>query len=107
MSLAAALGAAQGIEKGADLKRVAIVRGTLSDPKVAIVDFEAIQAGRAPNVRLEPRDIVFVPTGRFGTLAELVNVATNTFARSVGANEGGRAAVPNVEPVRPQLNLSN
>lgn len=106
MSLSSAIGSALGVIKGADLKRVAIVRGTLTEPKIAIVDFEAIQGGRAPNVRLEPRDIVYVPTGRFRTLSDLADAVANTFVRTVGANEGSRAAIPKSEPIRPQLNLT-
>ena len=107
MSLTSAMGAVQGPAPGADLRNVAIVRGSLADPKIAIVDFEAIQQGRAQNVRLEPKDIVFVPTGRFRSLTQIADIITNTFARTVGANEGGRAAIQRSEPVRPQLNLSN
>ena len=107
MSLTSAMGAVQGPAPGADLRHVAIVRGSLADPKIAIVDFEAIQQGRAPNIRLEPRDIVFVPTGRFRSLGQIADIVANTFARTVGGNEGGRAAVPRAEPIRPQLNLSN
>lgn len=107
MSLTSAMGAVQGPAPGADLRNVAIVRGSLADPKIAIVDYEAIQQGRAQNVRLEPRDIVFVPTGRFRSLTQIADIIANTFARTVGANEGGRAAIQKSEPVRPQLNLSN
>lgn len=107
MSLTSAMGAVQGPAPGADLRHVAIVRGSLVEPKIAIVDFEAIQQGRAQNIRLEPRDIVYVPVGRFHSLARIADIVANTFARTVGANEGSRAAIPKSEPVRPQLNLSN
>jgi protein involved in polysaccharide export with SLBB domain len=65
MSLAAAIATSLGPSPNADLKRVAIVRGALVNPKIAVVDFEAIQQGRAQNIRLEPRDIVYVPSSRF------------------------------------------
>ncbi len=107
MSLAAALSSAFGLTPAADAKHVAIVRGALAEPKIAIVDFDAIQRGKAPNIRLEPRDIVYVPTGTFRNLGDLANLVANTFARTVGANEGSHAAIPGAQPVKPQLNLSN
>jgi protein involved in polysaccharide export with SLBB domain len=105
MSLAAAIATSLGPSPNADLKRVAIVRGALVNPKIAVVDFEAIQQGRAQNIRLEPRDIVYVPSSRFRSLSDLANLVTNTFVRTVSANEGNRAAIPSAEPIRPQLGL--
>ena len=105
MSLAAAISAALGPVPGADLRRVAIVRGSLAKPEVAVVDFVAIQQGKAPDVRIEPRDIIYVPTSRWLSLSHLVDMVTNTFARTISANEGSHAASPTAEPVRPTLSV--
>ncbi len=105
MSLAAAISASLGTIPGADLRHVAIVRGSLAKPDVAVVDFVAIQQGKAPDVRLQPRDIVYVPTSRWLSLSHLVDNVTNTFARTVSANEGGHAASATSEPVRPTLSV--
>jgi len=105
MNLAAAISAALGPIPGADLRRVAIVRGSLAKPEVAVVDFIAIQEGKAPNVRIQPRDIIYVPNSRWLSLSHLVDLVTNTFARTVAANEGARAASPSAEPVRPTLSV--
>jgi protein involved in polysaccharide export with SLBB domain len=78
--------------KDAYLSHVAIVRGSLSTPQVTVVDYNAIVKGRAPDVRLEPGDIVFVPNSPFTTLKRYINIILNTFAATAAANEGVRVA---------------
>lgn len=74
------------------LSHVAIVRGSLTEPQVTIVDFGAIRKGKAPDVRLEPGDIVYVPNSPYTTLKRYVNLILNTFSATVAANAGTSAA---------------
>lgn len=92
MTLAAALAKAQGVLPGACLTQIAVVRGSLAQPRIAIVDFTRIVTGQAADVRLEPHDIVFVPYSPYQTLERYAKLITDTFVRTVAANEGGRAA---------------
>lgn len=92
MGLVAAISKGLGTQPDAHLAQVAIIRGSLADPKIAVVDFKAILMGRAPDVRLEPRDIVFVPSTPYRTLERYARMVTDTFVKTVAANEGGRAA---------------
>ncbi len=92
MGLIAAIAKALGTQPNAYLSHVAIVRGSLSEPKIAIVDFKAIMTGKQPDVRLEPRDIVYVPYTPYRTLERYAKMITDTFVRTVAANEGGHAA---------------
>src|ERR1035438_10004944 len=78
--------------KDAHLSHVAIVRGSLSVPQVAVVDYNAIVKGRARDVRLEPGDIVYVPNSPYTTLKRYFNIILNTFATTVAANEGVRVS---------------
>ena len=48
--------------------------------------------GKAPDVQLEPGDIVYVPNSPFTTLKRYVNMVVNTFVGTVAANEGIHAA---------------
>jgi protein involved in polysaccharide export with SLBB domain len=91
MNLTTAIAKALGTQPQAYLKQVAIVRGSLSEPRIAIVDFSAIVTGRAPDVRLEARDVVYVPSSPYRTLERYAKLVTDTFVRTVAANEGGRA----------------
>jgi protein involved in polysaccharide export with SLBB domain len=74
------------------LSHVAIVRGSLTEPQVMIVDYGAIIQGKAIDVKLEPGDIVYVPNSPYTTLKRYVNLILNTFSATVAANEGVRAA---------------
>ena len=92
MSLASAIAKALGTQPEAQLSHIAIVRGSLAEPKIAIVDFKTIMTGKAPDVMLEPRDIIFVPYTPYRTLEKYAKMITDTFVRTVAANEGGHAA---------------
>jgi hypothetical protein len=76
----------------ANLSHVAIVRGSLATPQVAIVDYNAIIKGKVRDVRLEPGDIVYVPNSPYTTLKRYFNIIMNTFAATAAANEGIRVA---------------
>jgi protein involved in polysaccharide export with SLBB domain len=78
--------------KDAHLSHVAIVRGSLATPQIAVVDYGEIIRGRAPDVRLEPGDIIYVPNSPYTQLKRYLNLVLNTFVVTVAANEGIRAA---------------
>lgn len=105
LSLVAAITTAFGPLPGADLRHVCIVRGSLTDPRIAVVDFHEITQGRATNIRLEPRDIVYVPIRRWNTLLAVADLIVNTFVRTVAANEGNRAGAANAQPVGVNINI--
>lgn len=99
MSLVAAIAAAQGTIKDAYLSHVAIVRGSLTKPEIAVVDYKAITRGQSPDVLLEPGDIVYVPYVPYRTLERYANLILNTFVSTVAINEGARAVTRNFVPV--------
>jgi protein involved in polysaccharide export with SLBB domain len=80
------------LTRDAYLSHVAIVRGSLTEPQVTIVDYGAIIKGKALDVPLEPGDIIYVPNSPYTTLKRYVNLIVNTFSSTVAANEGVRAA---------------
>ncbi len=91
VTLVSAVAKAGGSIKNAYLSHVAIVRGSLTEPKIAIVNYWDIVKGRAPDVALESQDIVYVPYTPYRTLTRYLDLIVNTFVRTVGANEGARA----------------
>lgn len=99
VTLVSAISSAGGPAQGAQLSQVAIVRGSLNEPQIAIADFTAIVTGKQPDLKLEPRDIVYVPTATFGSIGRYADLIVETFVRTVSANEGGRAASPSASPV--------
>jgi polysaccharide biosynthesis/export protein len=91
LTLVQAVAQAGGTIKDAYPSHVAIVRGSLTQPKVAIVDFNAVAQGRESDVVLEPEDIVYVPFTPYRVLTRYVDMILDTFVRTVGVNQGSRA----------------
>jgi len=107
MNLITALGRGLGIRPDADLSHVTIVRGSLTEPKIATVDAKQIIQGKATNVRLEPGDIVFIPGASTMSPGGFLHDAVNTFTRLVAANEGNAAGAMHATPIGVNLNIGN
>lgn len=91
-TLISAIASAGGTIENAYLSHVAVVRGGVTDPAIAVYDYKAIVTGKAPDVRLEPSDIVYVPKTPYNILARYLDLIMTTFVRTVGVNAGARAA---------------
>ncbi len=91
-TLVSAIAAAGGTGPNAHLTNVAVVRGGVTNPAIAIYDLKAIVSGQEPDVRLEPNDIVYVPRTPYRVLARYLDLIVTTFVRTVGVNAGARAA---------------
>lgn len=107
MNLMAAIGRGLGLRPDADLTHVSIIRGSLTDPKIAMVNAKDIISGKAGNIRLEPGDIVFIPGAGQVSAGNAAKEAINTFVRVVAATEGGNAAAGRSAPVGVNVNLGN
>lgn len=99
MTVIQAIALAAGTEPEAYLSNVAVVRGSLAHPQIAIVPVDQILLGKAPDVRLEPGDIVYVPYQPQRVLNRYVNLILDTFARTVGINAGARIVSGNSTPI--------
>ena len=77
-----------GVVADAYLSHVAIVRGSLSEPQLTVVDYGAVIKGKSKDVLLEPGDIVYVPNAPYSTLKRYLNTILNTFITTLAANEG-------------------
>ncbi len=92
VTLSSAISNARGTLPDAWLREVIIIRGSLTEPHYAVVNFLDILKGKAPEVPLQPRDIVYVPDHPLGIFQNALQTVVNTFVRTVAANEGIRAA---------------
>jgi polysaccharide biosynthesis/export protein len=99
MTLVTAIAATGGTVPDAYLTQVAIVRGSMSQPQIAVINYKDIVHGRAQDVRLEPRDIVYVPFHPYRNVFKYLDLVLATFARAVAINEGARAGARQVVPV--------
>lgn len=105
MNLITALGRGLGIRPDADLAHVTIVRGSLTEPKIATVNASDIIQGRSTNVRLEPGDIVYIPGAGSMSPGGFLHDAVNTFTRLVAANEGNAAGSAHATPIGVNVNI--
>jgi polysaccharide export outer membrane protein len=105
VTLVSAIANAKDLLPRAQASRIVIVRGTLTQPKIAVVDYDAIIRGRAPDVVLQPRDIVWVPDSPWSNITEYAKTIVSTFVRTVAANEGARIAVPGATQVGVNINI--
>jgi protein involved in polysaccharide export with SLBB domain len=97
LNLVAAIAAARGARPEADLSSVVIIRGSLSEPQVALVDVGAIMGGQASNVILRPYDIVWVPNRRFERGERALWTILNTAVRTIAVREGANAVETDLE----------
>jgi len=89
----------KGPAKGAYLKEVVIVRGSLDQPTASIVNLEAILTGKETNVLLQPGDIVWIPKRPLGLLESTVKLVFQDAARTIASGEGSRVAGGTENPV--------
>ncbi|WPJ96824.1 SLBB domain-containing protein [Coraliomargarita algicola] len=104
LNLVAAIAKARGPSSDANLDKVLIIRGSHSAPKVAVVDFKSILAGKATNVELKPFDIVWVPDRPFQFLERYFWVAFNAAATTIAVREGSNS-VETIDGVSPGISF--
>jgi polysaccharide biosynthesis/export protein len=98
MTLMSAIANSAGTFKDSYLSHVAIVRGSLAQPQIAVVDYKEIIKGHARDVPLQPRDIVYVPLKPYRHINRYVQLIANTFVTTMAINEGSRAVNANTAP---------
>jgi protein involved in polysaccharide export with SLBB domain len=91
MTVAGAVASAYGTLRDAYLPHVAVVRGSLSQPQLTIVDYRKVIRGEAPDFQLQPNDIVYVPLSPYRYLRRYAEVILNTFVASTAINAGSYA----------------
>lgn len=99
MTLMQAIAGAYGTVRDAYLAHVMIVRGSLTQPQVAALNYYDIVQGKSPDVPLQPNDIVYVPLTPYRYLRKYLDIALNTFVSSVAINAGVKATQPPVSNV--------
>jgi protein involved in polysaccharide export with SLBB domain len=90
MTVASAIASAYGTINGAYLQHVAVVRGSLSHPQIAVVDYKYVIRGLAADVPLESHDIVYVPFSPYRYLTKYAQLVVDTFVSSSAINGGSR-----------------
>lgn len=81
-SIISAVTRREGFTAGSWKKRVLVVRGSLSEPELHVVDVEAILAGRIPDFPLQPGDIVYVNARPWYRAEQIIDSAVQSFLKS-------------------------
>jgi polysaccharide biosynthesis/export protein len=93
-SVMAAIAKRLGFQDTAYRERVLIVRGSMTDPKVIVVNADAILKGGTKDVPLEPKDIVYVSNRPWYKAEQVLDSAVAVFLQaSVAAWTGANAPV--------------
>ncbi|HEY3861995.1 MAG TPA: polysaccharide biosynthesis/export family protein [Verrucomicrobiae bacterium] len=88
MTVAGAVAGAYGTLKEAYLTHVGVVRGSLAQPRLAVVNLKRILHGGAADMPLEPGDIVYVPVSPYSYIDHYLEVILDTFVSSAAINAG-------------------
>ncbi len=91
LTVAGAIAGAYGALKGSYINHVVVVRGSLSHPQAAVVNYWKVLHGEAQDMVLQPRDIVYVPLSPFRYISRYVQLAIDTFVGSAAINAGSAA----------------
>jgi protein involved in polysaccharide export with SLBB domain len=83
MTVIAAIAARGGYTDRAYKARVLVVRGSLNNPELFVVDTHAILDAKAVNFKLEPGDIVYVNSRPFIKVEEYLDLAATAFIQSL------------------------
>ena len=91
MTVAGAVASAYGTLRDAYLPHVAVVRGSLAQPQLTIVNYRKVIRGEEPDIPLLPQDIVYVPFSPYRYLRRYAEVILNTFVSASAINAGSYA----------------
>ncbi len=84
LPLSVALTKAHGFTKDADLSRVHVVRGSLSNPVLIVVDMDKVLNGEARDMQLEAGDLVYVPPTYLTSWSRMLSKIVPTMSALTG-----------------------
>ncbi len=93
LGLVGAIAEVAGPLPGAFYQRMLVIRGSLKNPKVAVVNYDSIVKGKQRDIPLRPGDIVWVPRSPWERIEKYIDAVLGITARTIAANEGRRAVL--------------
>jgi polysaccharide export outer membrane protein len=73
MPMSRTVALAEGFTQDADLSRIHVIRGSLTNPKLIVTDFNKVISGKQQDVQLEPGDVVYVPPTGLSSWARMLD----------------------------------
>lgn len=102
-SVMSALAAGGGFTIEAFRDNVLVIRGSLNNPETIVVDCNDILKGREKDLKLQPKDIVYVSTRPWKIAEDLMDVATTAFVQSAINFWAGKNIIIGRDHVMPQI----
>lgn len=102
-SVMAAISAGGGFRQEAFRDNVLIIRGSLNHPETIVVDCNNILKGRDHDVKLQPKDIIYVSTRPWRIAEDLLDLATQSFVASCMNAWAGKNIILGRDHVLPQI----
>ena len=93
LTVARAIASAYGTLPDAYTPHVAVVRGSLTQPQITIVNYRKVIRGQAPDMQLQPHDIVYVPLSPYRYIKHYLDTILETFVSSTAINAGEQAVI--------------
>ncbi|HVS50753.1 MAG TPA: polysaccharide biosynthesis/export family protein [Opitutaceae bacterium] len=85
----AAISSSGGFNRRAWKNRILVIRGSLNHPETFVLDATDVLAARTPDLRLQPRDIVYVSDRPWARAEELLDTAAAAFVTSATVTATG------------------
>jgi protein involved in polysaccharide export with SLBB domain/capsular polysaccharide biosynthesis protein len=83
LTIMSAIAARGGYSERGYKAKVIVVRGSINAPEKIVVDTHAILDGKAPDFKLQPRDIIYVNSRPFIRVEEVADLAATAFIQSI------------------------
>ena len=80
------------------MHHVAVVRGSLQNPEIAIIDYKRVIRGEAQDIPLQPHDIVYVPFSPYRYLQRYAELILNTLSSASTINAGSSLFANKAKP---------
>lgn len=88
-----AIASAAGFTTDAFRDNVLVIRGSLNNPETIVVDCNNILKGRDRDLKLQPKDIIYVSTRPWKIAEDLLDVASRAFVASVVNTWAGKNVI--------------
>jgi len=85
MTVVAAITRREGFTEDAWKRRVLLVRGSIDQPEIRIVDVNEVLRGKVADVRIEPGDIIYVSKHPWSRVEDVLDRAVKDYIRSATA----------------------
>lgn len=98
-----AIASAAGFNNEAFRDNVLVIRGSLNNPETFVVDCNNILKGRERDLKLQPKDIVYIATRPWKIAEDLFDVASRAFVASVANTWAGKNIILGRGHILPQI----